>query len=346
MRNSILYLPSGYCNIKGILDLGMPFTFIIGGRGTGKTFTALRFIRESGIPSMLIRRTERQLGVIAKKETSPWGAVARKDGFDFSCDHVGDGIFATYEIDEEGNPTKELCKMAALSTFSNLRGFSSDETQLVVFDEFIPENHERPIKGEGDVLANLYESINRNREFEDPPRPPLRLLCMANANSLTNPILEKFGLIDKVNMMIAKGQPISIMPDRGICIALLTDSPISKKKQTTALYRALKDDQFTQMSLKNVFAWDDLSNIKSRDLKGMKPLFSIDDMTVYERKDDRSWLYVSRHSSGSVDHFSSSSDEDLTRCRTQKFWMRLKILANRIEYESYELKARILEVFL
>ena len=65
-----IYDINGYVNIKGILDAGYPFNFIVGGRGTGKTYTALKTARETGTKFMLMRRTQSQSDLISKPEFS------------------------------------------------------------------------------------------------------------------------------------------------------------------------------------------------------------------------------------------------------------------------------------
>ena len=46
----------------------------------------------------------------------------------------------------------------ALSTVSNLRGFDMSDCTLLIYDEFIPEPHERPLKNEAAALFNAYEN--------------------------------------------------------------------------------------------------------------------------------------------------------------------------------------------
>ena len=55
-----IYDSSGYVNVRGILDEGYPFNFLVGGRGTGKTYTTLKVAKEDGRRFMLMRRTQSQ----------------------------------------------------------------------------------------------------------------------------------------------------------------------------------------------------------------------------------------------------------------------------------------------
>ena len=47
MNKEVLYLKSGYLNYSEVLDSGVPFIFIVGGRGTGKTYGALKWVHEN-----------------------------------------------------------------------------------------------------------------------------------------------------------------------------------------------------------------------------------------------------------------------------------------------------------
>ena len=66
------FLDNGYADIESIINLNMPFTFIIGGRGTGKTYGVLKYIIENRKTIMLMRRTQAQTDLINKPEFSPF----------------------------------------------------------------------------------------------------------------------------------------------------------------------------------------------------------------------------------------------------------------------------------
>ena len=88
--------------------------------------------------------------------------------------------------------------------------------QLWIFDEFIPERHERPIKNEGAAFLNAYETMNRNRELQG--YKPIQTLCLANANDLGNPIFMELGLVSRAMRMQQTGKTMSLLRDRGIGI--------------------------------------------------------------------------------------------------------------------------------
>ena len=155
-----LYLPNGYVDIRWILAQCLPFNFLVGGRGTGKTYGALKVVVEDNIKFMLPRRTQAQIDFVTKSEFSPIKPINRDLGVDITAakkTKYNTGFYA----DDSGDP---IGYASALSTMSNLRGFDASDVQLWIFDEFIPERHERPIKNEGAAFLNAYETMNRNLE--------------------------------------------------------------------------------------------------------------------------------------------------------------------------------------
>lgn len=339
-----LYLPSGYLNVAALMSLvNIVLFIIIGGRGTGKTYGILKWMRDNKKTPMFIRRTQAQADIVGTEGLSPWKSIALDDNFSFKVEKVAKGVTATYEVDDDDNKIRPLFYCAALSTFSNLRGFDATDIDYIVFDEFIPETHERPIKNEADTFLNTYETINRNRELKG--LPPVKIILMANANRLDSPLLMGLGFINKIEQMIKNKQQISILPEKSSCIALLHDSPISEMKKDTFIYKLTKGTQFEQMAVNNDFSYSDTTGVVSRPLQGMTPLFSMDNMTVYENRQSNK-LYVSNHNSGSKRKYVTTSEEDLKRLQNDCFFMTINILANNIEYETFEIKAKVLSVFL
>jgi hypothetical protein len=45
-----LYLDNGYVNMDYLMDLPYPFIIVCGARGTGKTYGALKKVKEENIP--------------------------------------------------------------------------------------------------------------------------------------------------------------------------------------------------------------------------------------------------------------------------------------------------------
>lgn len=331
-----IYQDSGYIDIKKIMDIGMPFNFIVGGRATGKTYTSLETVKTNGIKFIYMRRTQSQVDMINKPEFSPFKSLNDDHGW-----HVGSatlskynaGFYETEEAEDGarkccGNPIGYTC---ALSTISNMRGFDASDVRVLIYDEFIPEKHERPIKGEGAAFLNAYETINRNRELKG--NAPLQVLCLANANDLANPIFMELKLVRKAEQMRRRGQEVSLDKSRGIGLFILDRSPISMAKSETALYRLSKCSEFNRMSLQNDFSNEEIGNIKSRPLSEYKPIVTVGEITIYRHKATREY-YVSTHKTGSPPEY-GTGDMERSRFSRTFSWIWDEYMRNNIIFEEY-----------
>lgn len=302
MKKSDLYLPgSGFFNFRAVRDLAYPFTLIIGGRGTGKTFGALESSIEDRRLFCYLRRKKTELDIINKDEFSPLRPICRARGWEYTSRPIAPGIvgFFSCDTDEDGKTTitgPAVGMTAALSTFGSLRGFDSSDVELLLYDEAIPERGERPLPHEPDKLDNAYETINRNRELQG--RPPLQLIVMGNANDQASPILTSWGLASVVDKLRSRGGWIHTDDRRGICLVLLEDSPVTEQKRDTALYRRAAGTDFAGMALDNAFAYNDRSHIIPRPLGEYTPRAVLGACCIYRHKAEQRY-YVTEHRQGS-----------------------------------------------
>lgn len=294
-----IYLSSGYFNVEYVLRFPVPFIFVVGGRGTGKTYGTLRYVLEKNIKFIYMRRTQAQADIINKPEFTPFKSVTRDTGQIITSVPVTKYNSAFYraklEDDKllpEGAP---IGYTMALSTVSNLRGFDMSDCTLLIYDEFIPEPHERPLKNEAAALFNAYETINRNRELTG--SQALKVLCLANSNTLNNPIFSALGVMDKVLTMEKKQQAVTINADRGYAIIMLSGSPVSQQKKNTALYALTQGTEFSRMAIEN--SYNVQFTRQAVNLVEYAPLFVVAGVAVYRHKGG-SGLYVTRHISGGI----------------------------------------------
>lgn len=332
-----LYLDNGYLNFPALRALPQPFVIAIGGRGTGKTYGALESSIDDGIIFAFMRRTQTQLDIINRPEFNPVKPVCRARGWQITTAPVARGLTAYYRytVEDErqvlhGPP---LGYNMALSTVANIRGFDASEIDLLIYDEAIPERGERPLPREFERLTNCYETLNRNRELQG--RSPLKLVCLANANAQTAPILEGLGLVDVLDRMQRKGQTLYQDARRGLALVLLRDSPISAGKADTALYRLTAGSDYADMALNNTFAYEDRGTIRSMPLAEYRPIATAGSVTIYAHKRRRE-LYVSKHRAGSCPTYGTG---DTDRYRFNKAWggrVSEAIDTDSIIYETYE----------
>lgn len=330
-----LYTDEGYLDFRAVRDAGYPFTLIIGGRGTGKTYGALRSCVEDDIVFAFMRRRQTQVDIINKPEFSPIRPICRDIGEQITSRPLVKGIcgFYRYEIEDgkeiiTGPPLGFTC---ALSTLSNVRGFDASHVQMLLYDEFIPEKGERVLPNEADTLFNAYETINRNRELDG--GRPLQMICMANSNDLSTPVLASLGLIRKIDKMLKTGQQVYTDDKRGLLLVLLRDSPISEAKGDTALYRLTRGSDFASMALDNAFSYEDRGAIVSRPLREYKPVVAVGEICIYEHKSKRRF-YTATHTEGAPVTF-TAGDADLQRFRRSFGWLWREYLADTMEFEEY-----------
>lgn len=335
-----IYDKQGYLDWKRIMSLTKkcPFIFCVGGRGTGKTYGALQYVYNTKKPFLYLRRTKTQFELSSKTETNPFkaleldGAVPILATKPVAKDLTG--LYHTEEDDDKYVPVGlPIGYMSALSTFSNLRGMSFEEIEYIIFDEFIPEPHERPIKNEAQAFLNLIETVNRNRELKG--RDPVKVLCLANANDIASPLYVELGIVKKSEQMMSTHKQVSIDERRGLCMIHLFNSAISERKKHTALYRltANRDSEFNKMALENRYYTDDSAVIKSCNLNEYIPLVSINGITIYQHKSDR-LFYVSTHKTGTCREYGNSAAEKRRFLNNHgSLWV--AYLHNRVWFEEY-----------
>ena len=334
---------NGYLDWDKILDLTkrIPFLFCVTGRGQGKTYGILKkLVNDPNETFMYIRRTKTQYEVCCKPEASPFKALEadkainpvalKAAGKDLTA-----GYFAKYDEDGKWVPSGPVkFYMSSLSCFANLRGVSFEDVTTILFDEFIGEPHEKPIKNMGLVFLNMVETCSRNRELQN--KPPLKVICLANANDIGNPIFTELDLVSKADKMMKSKQSISIDEKRGVCLIMLDHSPISERKKHTALYKltAGSSSEFNQMALENRFYEDESAVIKPQKLPGeWIPLCRINGITIYKHKTNRTF-YVSTYSTGTCKQFGSSYAEK-KRFLNHFLYLWTAYLRNQVMFEQY-----------
>lgn len=303
-----IYLDSGYINIKQILEYGQPFNFVVGGRGTGKTYGALKTAYENDIRFILMRRTQAQCDLINKPEFNPFKVLNSDFGTNVMVKSISK--YNAKIIEETEESEKVLGYTCALSTIANMRGFDASDVNLLIYDEFIPEKHERAIKNEGSAFLNAFETINRNRELKG--NKPLQVICLANAFNMANPIFLELGLVGRCEKLKKSGQELFIDKERGVVLVLLQKSRISKQKSDTALYR-ISTGSYSEMALANDFVYNNADNIKSLALKEFKLICTVGEISIYKHKSKR-LFYVSEHRTGTAPLY-KSDEVNLQRYR-------------------------------
>ena len=334
------YTKEGYIDVAETLKHdSSTFIFMVGARGIGKTFGFLKYLIDKQLKFIYMRRTQTQIDMIKSEELNPFKSLKTElgDAYSFITRRVNKNITGIYHTvkDEDGIEAPfgdPIGYMLALSTVSNIRGFDASDVDVLLYDEFISERHEKPIQSEGTAFLNAIETIGRNRELKG--RKPLRVICLSNSSNLANPIFTELKIITAAEKMLQKKQDIRKMPERDLSIYILHDSPISKKKSKTSLYKlAGEDSDFSQMSLKNDFNKEFFGQVKSMSLQEYKPIVKVGELVIYKHKSKLLW-YVSDHSSGKPETY-DSSDVELKRFENDYYYLKTAYLNRHIFFESY-----------
>lgn len=344
MRNNSksLFSPQGYVNIKRIVDKDYPFNFIWGGRGTGKTYGGLKYVVENNKTFMYSRTKQTQLDKIKNIELSPFKPLNADLNWNIQPFPVDDiaGFYRT-EFNEKdrlvpvGNPVGYA---SAITTLANLRGFSAEDVSIWIWDEFIPQKGDKVPKGIATSFLHGYETMNRNRELKG--LPPLQVLCFSNSDNVGCELFAQLGLIRKVAEMSRKRQETAYIKERGIALYNLCNSPISRAKEETALYKMVgKDSGFSQMALGNEFYDVDYSDVRAQNLKEYVPLVFFEEIAIYEHK-TQDMLYVTKHKQGTPYRvFTGVNEKNIKAFRRFYSWIwNINYLEDRILFEDIESK--------
>lgn len=332
-----LYTDKGWIDMPKLIHRKPPFLIIVGNRQIGKSYGSLLCMHDEKLRYLYLRRSEAALETITDPEVSPFLAL-EMDGI---CTFDIRKKKKLYYICQDEDP-EPVAVAAALSTFYNLRGFSGRKFTHIIFDEFIRDENERPLREEFKGFLNMYMTINSTRELAG--EPPVKCILLANSNMIINPIFMGWGLVTVMEKMQRTGENFWEDPQRGITLVNAGDSPISKRFQDTALFRSMpEENDFTRMALENKYSDYEAEGIAPQDLKQYRPLVIIGELCIYQPKSSGS-LYVTTHKSGSPESY-CTSDTDLKRFQRDYYKLWLAYLNRGILFESFICKALFEQYF-
>lgn len=288
------------------------FNLFLGGRGIGKTYSAIDYCINSGKQMLYIRSTEKQIKLsLSPDRGNPfkrWAQDHKREIFIRGGEDINDIVEVVTSETDGGDPeTLEtiLGYAAALSTFENLRGVDFSQIGIILYDEFIQT---KPLMFDAfRAFLNLYESVNRNRELTG--SDPVTVIFLANTQELNNPILAGFDLIGAIEQMQTAGQR---RYSRGDIYIELCNSEVSAAKEKSVLYRNLpEDDTYKREALQNQFSRNDFTGIgRPKNLKEYRPLCNIDNIGIRVHKSRREY-YASSALSNKVPVFNSKNQRGL-----------------------------------
>lgn len=327
-----IYDVNGWVNWEYIINQGSAFNMVVGARGVGKTYGLMKYCIEHERKFIYLRRLKSQLDQCSNQAGNPFKKINSDIGSDIQPKGTQGGILF---IDGE----KTVALGVALSTVANVRGFDYSDYDLIVFDEAVASEGERPIQHEFNAFLNFYETVNRNRELSG--GKPVQAVLLGNANRLTNPYFSGWHFMKTALKMLSGKQMVWRSADGSRLMILLLDSDISRKKADTVLYKNA-DKGFLTMALDNAFRTDG-TNIRSMPIREFNHIVSIGEIGIYKHKSDRIY-YVSFLTK--PDFYYESYGMGLKMFR-EDFWnLRILYMVNKIVYfENYECELIFREMF-
>ena len=260
-----------------VIENNFTFCFLIGGRGIGKTYSALRYTKENTVKTMYLRNKDTEIKFACSPDGNPFKKLNKDKGWKVKIPRVGNTLKSI--IDEESKEC--LGYVAPVCTFGNIAGADFSDVDLCIYDEFIPKKTDRILGNLGELFSAAYETMNRNRELLG--ENAIKTVFLTNSNSLASDVLIYFGLVPIIEQMISKNETVYTDSEKSIYVELI-ESEISEQKKQTALYKAIAGTAYADMALNNEFAFDSFYNVKKRPIKEYYPICAIDGIYIYRHK--------------------------------------------------------------
>lgn len=289
--------PKYYYDITDDIEMYNAWCFIIfGGRATGKTYSTLKYHVENNMKFVFIKREIDDVTILCSGATinkpvkdskytldmSPFKSLNRDMGWNIKPFQIFKGIGAFFHCDtEEGLPIGEpVGYIFALAAVAKYRGFDLSECDSMIFDEFVPKEYERKRRGEGKQVLDLYKTVCRDREHRG--LKPLNLICLANPDEISSPVVNILEVLDDIAYMAIKDELYHFIDKRGILLhRVLNNEEFMERERNTALMKAMEGTAWADMSLDNKFSYNDFSNIGKESIKGCICVCKV----IYNRKE-------------------------------------------------------------
>ena len=172
-----------FLNFNKILSYGSFLTFVLAERGVGKSYGAKKFIinhfKKTGKQTVYLRRYNKELQEAMMKKSIPIFFDQVKD--EFPDDKLSNSKELLY-------CNKKVCGYGiALSTSNILKSATFEGVDTIIFDEFIIDKGcYHYLQNEVTAFFELIETVGRLRN--------IRVLCLGNAISITNPYFMELNL--------------------------------------------------------------------------------------------------------------------------------------------------------
>ena len=311
-------------------------------RGPGKTYSALRYSYEEGIPICYMKRTKDDVktvcGVRGGIDLSPYVPINRDGHYNITSQLIYEGIGGFYDhYDDEGKiEGAPFSYIVALNALKTVKGFDLSICDWMLLDEFIPQVGEITRLKEGEMLLDMYMTISRDRLKRG--RGDLKLVLFANAENISTPVTYELDIVDTMIDLQASGESHHYIEDRGILLHHITDEEIPiMEEEKGGIYKAMQNTAWGAKAFGGEFSNNDFSNVARVNLKNYAPVVS------WKYKNKYTYVYVR----DGYYYFTSARNDvaplyDLDRENDQKRFyydfvldLRNECIENRCKFRNY-----------
>lgn len=333
-----------------------PFQIFIGARDGGKTYSYLKGLilkyQEDGKPFIYTRRLQSELEECADtrdgKETgNPFSKLNADMGWNYGFRPLTGKTAGLYQ--REWNDAKEgyiytgqkVANGTSLASLSRIKGIDWQACDDWMYDEFIQEPHVPRMKMEGNALVSAYDTIARNRELSG--LPPLHLTLCSNSTDIYHDVFITLKVVSILEKMARSGKQHTYIKERGLALHLMElPESLKKARDGTALGRLMKGTDYYGMAFENKFAYNDFSLVEYRKLNGYHCVAALDHAYIWKKKGESLW-HVSYRSAPCEKYNSRHQQDEILFRRRIGVAMHDPYIQGRVTFESYELKALIVE---
>lgn len=314
-------------------------------RGPGKTYSALRYPYHK-FRTLYMKRTNKDVKTICEydgdidMDPSPWAPLNRDFGINVKPRLLKEGLGAFYDADPDGNPVGPVVNyVGSLNALKILKGMDLSDAQWIVFDEFIPLAGEVVKKAEGEMLLDLYETVNRDRRKRG--KPGLKLVLFANAEEISTHITNALEVVDTMAEMQAAGINILYDNSRRILFHHITmeDFPM-QDIELQDMATVMKGTAWADKAYGGMFSNNDFSAVMKKPIKHLRCLYHLK-----YRRNNNAYIYLSNkdgtyYMTSRPGHYIQSYDLDREN-QQKKFYfdhvlqLREACINDRFQFEKY-----------
>ena len=244
-----------YWDIRLPLSYNCLWNYILGMRGGGKTYGALKWCIEQYLKN-LKQKKKWQFVYVRRMKSELEKLTISRGGRLFNAVSKE---FPTHNLKAESNVLycdKEVCGYAIpLSTASVMKSDSFPDVQVIIFDEFIIDNRGtyHYLKDEVTKFLDLYETIARGRD--------VKVFFLSNAVSIANPYFDYFHLDKPQNDIQRFGKAKQIL------VQNFVSKELSTMKKQSRFGQIIADTEYSDYAYDNEWLLDNTDFIEKKNQK-------------------------------------------------------------------------------